>query len=191
MRIGFTGAQGTGKTTVLKRIEKSKINLTIVPSTARAALAAGFAVNRDADPLSQLVTTVGRIAIEDRIHRESGNTISDRTPLDSLAYTTYQYNNEWGRRDKNEYYWQTSVDLVMEHMHKYDALFYFPVYWAPKDDGVRDPDVEYQEEIDGIIKFYLPTIEKPTFVMPNASTDERLRFFIGSLTDLDNTRHVG
>jgi hypothetical protein len=178
LRIGFTGAQGTGKTTVLKQIEKAKTGLTVVPSTARAASAAGFSVNRDADPLAQLVTTVGRIATEDRLYRETGHTVSDRTPLDSLAYTTYQYVNEWSRREKNDYYWEVSRDIVMEHMHKYDHIFYFPVFWAPKGDGLRDTDLGYQSDIDGYIQQYLKILNKDYWIMPNATAAERLTFFV-------------
>lgn len=177
MRIGFTGAQGTGKTTVLKKIQKANTGLTVVPSTARAAAAAGYAVNRDADPTSQLITTIGRIATEDRLHRETGATVSDRTPLDSLAYTTYQINHEWSRREKNDYYWEVSRDIVFEHMLKYDVLFYFPVFWAPKGDGLRDTDVKYQETIDGYIQTYLKVLNVDYFIMPDASANERLNFF--------------
>lgn len=183
MRIGFTGAQGTGKTSVLKKVEEKK-EFVVVPSTARAALEAGYKVNRDATPLSQLVTTVGRIGTEDHLHRLHGNTVSDRTPLDSLAYTTYQFNNIWAEYDKNKYYWAASVDLVTEHMHKYDLIVYFPVYWAPKDDGVRDPNVEYQEAIDGHIKLFLTTMELDYVVMPNASSTDRYKFLINAIKSI-------
>ena len=151
MRIGFTGAQGTGKTTLLRAIEKADLGFTVVPSTAREAIKAGFSLNRDADPLSQLVTTVSRVALEDNLYRITGKTLSDRTPLDSLAYTLYQLTFVWEKRE-SDYYWNISQGLVLEHMHKYDHIFYFPPYFAPKNDGVRDDDVLYQKTIDGIIQ---------------------------------------
>lgn len=184
MRVGFTGSQGTGKTSVMKRIANAKSPFVMVPSTARAASAAGYSVNRDADPLSQLVTTAGRIATENRLYRERGATVSDRTPLDSLAYTTYQMNYEWNRREKNDYYWETTLQLVLEHMQQYDAIFYFPVYWAPKNDGLRDSDPEYQETIDGYIQYYLKVLNKDYFIMPKGTTEQRYRFVVEKINGL-------
>lgn len=177
MRVGFTGAQGTGKTTLLRAVEKSDLGFTIVPSTARTAADAGFLVNRDADPMSQLVTTVGRVATEDRLFRQTGHTISDRTPLDSLAYTLYQGANVWGNLPEvNEYYMDISVSLVLEHMYKYDYIIYFPPLWAPKADGLRDTDIEYQRQIDALIRSLLEMHDIPFWTVPRGNTSERLNW---------------
>lgn len=175
MRIGFTGAQGTGKTTLLRAVQNSGMNFKVVPSTAREALKAGFKVNRDADTLSQLVTTVSRVALEDSLYRQHNKTLSDRTPLDSLAYTFYQMSKVW-TEEPNMYYWNISAGLVVEHMYKYDYVFYFPPYWAPKEDGVRDGDVQYQTDIDQIILDLMKDFEIDHYIMPKGSTEERLAF---------------
>lgn len=176
MRVGFTGAQGTGKTTLLKAINKNNLDLRPVPSTAREALKAGFNVNRDADPLSQLVTTVSRITLEDRLYHNTGRTISDRTPLDSLAYTCYQMHNVWDKDVGNEYYWSISKSIVVQHMWKYDHIFYFPPFWKPKADGVRDDDEQYQRDIDSIIVGLLDTYNIEYHTMPRGTTEQRLDF---------------
>lgn len=175
MRIGFTGAQGTGKTTLLRAVENSGMGFKVVPSTARQALQAGFKVNRDADMLSQLVTTVSRCATEDSLYRQHNKTLSDRTPLDSLAYTFYQMGKVWTEKP-NMYYWNISSGLAIEHMYKYDYVFYFPPYWAPKQDGVRDGDVNYQTDIDQIILDLTKDFEIDYYVMPKGTTEERLSF---------------
>lgn len=175
MRVGFTGAQGTGKTTLLRAVEKSDLDFTIVPSTARAAAEAGFLVNRDADPMSQLVTTVGRVATEDRLFRVQGRSLSDRTPLDSLAYTLYQGANVWDKSEVNGYYMQISIDLVMEHMYKYDHIIYFPPLWSPRSDGLRDTDVGYQKSIDSLIYGLLEMHEIPFETMIAGNTSQRMK----------------
>lgn len=177
MKIGFTGSQGTGKTTLAKALLQDSWfkdrNYVFVPSTARVAEQEGFKVNRDADPLSQLLTTVGRITAEYGVEDEITSTISDRTPLDSLAYTTYQFNNVW--EDFNsKFYWKVSYDLVQKHMAEYDYIFYFPVFWAPKDDGLRDPDSGYQHDIDELIVDFLDSMEVKHFVIPEGSTKDRV-----------------
>jgi len=175
MRVGFTGAQGTGKTTLLRRIENSDLGFTVVPSTAREAVKAGFKVNREADRLSQLVTTVSRVALEDNLYRTTRRTVGDRTPLDSLAYTAYQANFVWDATE-SPFYWDISAGLVQEHMFKYDHIFYFPPYFAPKKDGVRDGDAAYQKVIDGIIKAFLDSYQLSYHTVPNANTEERFAF---------------
>lgn len=175
MKIGFTGSQGTGKTTLAKYMLKDKAfkDYSFVPSTARIAEAEGFKVNRDADPLSQLLTTVGRVTAEYAVDKMGLNTISDRTPLDSLAYTTYQFNNVW--TDFNsKYYWQVSYDLVEKYMSEYDVIFYFPPYWEPKGDGLRDTDPQYQEDIDVLIATFLASMNVPHHMMIEGSTPDRV-----------------
>lgn len=179
MKIGFTGSQGTGKTTLAKALLADSWfkdrNFVFVPSTARIAEKEGFKVNRDADPLSQLLTTVGRITAEYGVEDEVTSTISDRTPLDSLAYTTYQFNEVWG--DFNSvYYWKVSYDLVEKYMGEYDHIFYFPPYWAPKDDGLRDPDVQYQQDIDTHVADFLDAMRIEFYTMPPGETALRVDF---------------
>lgn len=123
-------------------------NFIATPSTARATREAGFSINREADPLSQLVTIVSRINKENELIK-TNNLISDRTQIDSMAYTVWQYNFVW--KDKNEYYLDQCRKLVAEHMRTYDMVFYFPPYWKPEADGVRDTDVEWQKNIDDFI----------------------------------------
>lgn len=177
MRIGFTGAQGTGKTTLLRAVEENDMGYAVVPSTAREALKAGYKLNREADPLSQLVTTVSRVALEDNLYRLHGKTIGDRTPLDSLAYTAYQMALVWpSQMHVPGYYWNISEQLVVEHMHKYDHIFYFPPYFAPKRDGVRDGDVQYQNSIDEIIKRFLNMHDIRYHTIPDTNTQQRLSF---------------
>lgn len=175
MRVGFTGAQGTGKTTLLKAVDEAGLGFKAVPSTAREAVKAGFKVNRDADMLSQLVTTVSRVSMEDHWYNEMGKTISDRTPLDSLAYTFYQAKFVWPEKP-NEYYLTISTELVVNHMKKYDHIFYFPPYFNPKPDGVRDGDVAYQQAIDHEIKTALLMLDVTYHTVPMGPTPHRLEF---------------
>lgn len=174
MKLGFTGSQGTGKTTLAKHLVKQKEfkDYTFIPSAARVAEQEGFKVNRDADPLSQLLTTAGRITTEYEMWSTTSQTISDRTPLDSLAYTTYQFNNVWPEFNSG-YYWKVSYALVAEHMDNYDHVFYFPNFWAPTGDGVRDPDPEYQADIDALIITFLGTMALDYTIMPKGTNAER------------------
>lgn len=177
MRVGFSGAQGTGKTTLAKAMLKDPFfdGWAYVPSAARTAVEQGFKVNREADPLSQLLTTCARVTSEYKVSQQVVNTVSDRTPLDSLAYTFYQYDNVWHDFDST-FYWDTSCDLVEMAMKEYDRVFYFPPYWEPKEDGVRSGDRQYQMDIDKLVKRILQRLDIYCLTMPEGTNQDRIRF---------------
>lgn len=177
MRVGFSGSQGTGKTTLAKAMVRDPRfkDWKFVPSTARIAVEQGFKVNREADPLSQLLTTCSRITAEYRVTGDATSTVSDRTPLDSLAYTTYQYNEVW--TDFNsKFYWDVSYDLVEKAMKEYDAIFYFPPYWVPKEDGVRSGDRQYQLDIDELVVTFFDSMGVSALSVPEGTNAERVDF---------------
>ena len=164
MRIGFTGSQGSGKTTLAELVAEQFDGVTFVPSTARVALQQGYKINTEADPISQLLTTVSRIAAE---YNARGHIIlSDRTPLDSLAYTCYQYDKVWSEEEKTGFYLDTSFAVVEQAMERYDHIFYFPPYFAPAADGVRSVNTDYQIRIDGYIRKLIKKFDLPVHEVP-------------------------
>ena len=175
MRIGFTGAQGSGKTTLAKLIKQHDDKTVFVPSTARVALQQGYKINTEADPLSQLLTTVSRIAAEYEAVGEL--IISDRTPLDSLAYTNYQYDHIWSEEEKTQFYMDSSFSLVEQAMRNYDHIFYCPPYFAPTDDGVRSGDTAYQKAIDEYIVGLIQTMLLRVHTVPFSTPLNRLEWF--------------
>lgn len=180
MRLGFTGSHSTGKTSVAELFADQNRFYTFVPSTARKVAAAGLGVNRQADHLSQVITTISRFVDESRAHEEGyGYTVSDRTPLDSLAYTLYQIKNVWGESDFNDFYWDYSKKFVMETMRSYDKIFYYPVgAFALTQDGLRENDEKYRSDIDAIIKELLIELDIPACVMPDGTVQERADFVL-------------
>jgi hypothetical protein len=183
MKIGFCGAQGTGKTSVAEILIKDPDmidrNWKFVPSTARVAMSEGYALNRDADELSQLLTTCSRIVAEFNTEDDITSVFSDRTPLDSLAYTAYQFSHVWNASSK--FYWDISNGIVKKHMMEYDKLFYFPVLWAPVADGDRDPDVGYQQSIDHYIVSFLEVFGLKYEIIPGTTPQQRAEFVKGCI----------
>jgi len=175
MKIGFFGSQGTGKTTTMNAFKSNPSfrHYSTITSRAREASKSGLPLNTDATPLSQLLVTVSRC--NEDINAGHCNVISDRTPLDSLAYTLYSVENKWSDYYE-QFYIDTSWNLVSACMSKYDALFYFPVYWSPKSDGVRSSDKTYQEDIDKIIRRAATSMGITSFTMPNDSVEKRVEF---------------
>lgn len=184
MRIGFLGSHSTGKTSVAEELTRSRLlgDMAFVPSTARKIGAAGYPINQLATPLSQFLVTVSRIVDEDTIAKgEHKYTVSDRTPLDSLAYTYWQANNVWNM-DHEDPYITYSRELVLEHMHKYDFVFFFPVTWGLVSDGVRSDDVKYRVEVGGLMKSLADFYGVQYHTVPDVSPMGRAAYIIDVVT---------
>lgn len=184
MRVGFMGSHSTGKTTVAEEIVKSRLlpDSVFVPSTARKIAAAGYPANEQATEVSQILVTLSRIIDENTI--ASGNhayTFSDRTPLDSLAYTFWQAEHVWQMPGDSPYLTYSRA-LVLDHMTKYDHIFYFPVEWDLVDDGFRSTDIKYRMEIGGLVKSLADFYGVRYHTMPNVSPMARAAYVIDVVT---------
>ena len=143
MRCLLTGAQGTGKTTLMSLLPDALRKIQGV--TRKCITENSLANNKDSNDHSQKLIFD---AYEDVLTRNC-NYISERSLIDVCAFTEYQ--KRLGK---------CSPWLAENHIrrvHKFvcqnpDAMyFYLPVEFDIEDDGVRSTDKEYQKEIDSII----------------------------------------
>lgn len=181
----MTGAHGTGKTSMAKAMLSHPAfrEFFLVPSTARQIKAYGYPINREATELSQLLVPVLRIIDEHEATAQNNmhslGMISDRTPLDSLAYTYYQNSNVWENGSLVENVARRLSDLYMPSYH---YVLYFPIYWSSSEnDGVRDPDEEYRKAIDQYVLSSLEMLERPYLTVPDVSPEERAEWFVDYL----------
>lgn len=180
MKIGFFGAQGTGKTVLIEKMmgDPYFASYKNIVSRSRVANDAGLPINQEATRLSQLLVTTSRVAAD---LNTPGSVMSDRTPIDSLAYSLYQQLYVWDEDPMDEFYWKTSFEIVAPAMAMYDHLFYFPVYWAPVYDGVRKTDPQYQKEMDSLMKKIADDMEVNYHTMPELTIDGRLGWLKATL----------
>jgi deoxyadenosine/deoxycytidine kinase len=178
VKIGFTGAHGTGKTTLAEALRATGKfdDWYFPPSSAR--LLFGDGINTDATPLSQILITM------DRTNNIAGydNVITDRTAIDSWAYTEYQMITVWAPNEVPTGYAAITNQYVDRAMNEIDLLVYFPAYWPPEGDGIRLTDPNYQLNIDDLIqkgmqRFYSGDI----YVMRNESTEKRVERILSEL----------
>ena len=147
MKVLFTGAQGTGKTSVMEALPASWPKIQGV--TRKTIAENNLSINKDSTNFTQK-------AIFDAYKRElfvDKDFISERSLIDVLAFTRYQYiTGKTHKKLLDEQY-----DCVREFVQKNpDALYiYFPIEFAPKSDGQRSTDPVYQAEIDNFIHGYL------------------------------------
>lgn len=135
MRIGFTGAHGTGKSTLLYEMIKWRElgGHCFTPGLTRAkARASGLKINQQGnfEGQKELVKNM-------TWHLKTlPNLVVDRTLLDIYAYTVHH-------RDSGSV---TSQELnyirnrVKQYQHLFDVVFYIRPEFETKDDGVRSAD---------------------------------------------------
>lgn len=195
IKIGMTGAQGTGKTSMAEAMQKVAFrNFALVPSTARQIKAYGYPINREATELSQILVPLLRMIDEAEATANKHNQlykqgiISDRTLVDSLAYTMYQTAHVWEHGEMIEH---ITFRLTQMYMRTYNVLLYFPIYWDSVDDGVRDSDEAYRREIDLNVKSVLELLDVDYWTVPNVSPEERSAWLVDKFDQAyeDEARH--
>lgn len=146
MKIIFTGAQGTGKTTILNHYKDQGYNT--ITEVVRKLSKEGVKINEMGDLKGQQ-----RIFNEyNKLLNKEESYISDRGLTDVTAYTAYL-----GRKNDNvklliETIYQL-VDISVFYKNNPDIITcYFPIEFPITDDGVRSMDEEFLTEIDKNIK---------------------------------------
>ena len=156
MNVYFTGAQGTGKTTLARQLEE--LGFKMIPSITRKLIDEG---KLDSKRTSRGATVESQKIIFDeylKTFRSEKSIVSDRFLTDVLAYTKFIYRQKEDPEILNELHRERELldDLAYEQGLMYgdaDALvFYTPVEFEIENDGLRDTDPEYQKTIDEIIK---------------------------------------
>lgn len=161
-RIVFTGAQGTGKTTVLKEMEKLGCN--VITEVVRNLAKKGVKINKDGDEKGQT-----KIFKEyEKLLSEITPTgyISDRCMVDVIAYSMYLSSQG-----------KVSTKFVEKQIKTFQTFItanpdivycYFPIEFDLVDDGVRDMDEEFRQAIDtNIIKLFQVCGIQPVFIRGN------------------------
>lgn len=155
MLVSFTGAQSSGKTTLLKRARVDELfrKWSFVPEVTRVVKRMGFDINEMGDNETQLFILSEHL----RNHYYSKNTMLDRCIIDGLVYTRYLC--EKGKVDKWVY--QHAKHLFDLLIDKIDIVFYTDPNIPLIDDGERSVDVEFREKI---IKIFEETMNTPKVI---------------------------
>ena len=144
MLIGFTGAQCTGKTTLLNILELSLSDSgwKFVPEVTRKVMREGLSINEDGDNLTQLF--ILKEHLQNHVISEDENWILDRCILDGYVFTKWLYNE--GSVDK----WVMDYACCLLSMlgKKLDYILYTEPDDIPiEDDGERSVNVEFRNDI--------------------------------------------
>lgn len=150
MKVGLSGAQSTGKSTLLIDLQKESFfqDYKICNEVTRELAAKGFQINEaGTDETQEAVMRVH----EDNLKNK--NMLTDRTALDGLVYTNWLYqkgnvSSETMQKVERKFY---------ELISQYDLIFYIKPEFDLHDDGVRSPDTKFRDEIAIIFGDFIQT----------------------------------
>lgn len=141
MKVGISGAQSVGKTTLLNALRSEKIFNTFVvcDEITRRIKSYGVGINEDGTDVTQ------RLVMQEHVMNVflHDNMLTDRTSLDGLVYTTWLY--ESGKITKDTLKYALTVFKKVQPL--YDYQFYIVPEFDLVDDGVRSADLDFRDRI--------------------------------------------
>lgn len=153
MRVAISGAQNTGKSTLIKDFLKVWTNYNTTEKTYRDILKEKNLPHSTETNKETQYTILNWMVDELNKTTPASNIIFDRCPLDCLAYTLWAY--EKGGSDITEEFVSYVITTTKEAMRKLDIIFFIPSDMDKiviLNDGFRETDNNYRTEINNIFK---------------------------------------
>lgn len=171
MRVFFIGAQSTGKTTVIRELEK--LGYPCLQHITRDTISKNKLENKSSDK----TTTETQSLIFDayvKAFNENDNFICDRSLIDVASYTSLAVCSdtcdvaEINREVEyiSEYY-STNKDTIL--------MFYFPIEFRVESDGLRCIDEEYRAKVDKKMNTFVSRLY-PKYYTVTGTVEERVEF---------------
>lgn len=146
MRVGFTGPQCSGKTTLLKKCKSLYGDkFQYVDEVTRPLARKGFTINEGGNDDTQRAIIDAHI---DNIKLD--NVIMDRCIIDGMAYSWY-FNGKNQISDETWHY--CIVEGLRKCLRKMDIIFMTESV-EMEDDGTRSVDLTFRNEIERIFNIY-------------------------------------
>lgn len=149
MRIGITGAQSVGKTTLLNalRSEQYLQSYTICDEVTRRVRSYGLPINESGNDITQ------RLIMQEHVVNVfmNENMITDRTALDGIVYSTYLHKHNQISQSTLQY----ANDIFEKVWPHYDHVFYIEPEFDIVDDGTRSINVDFRDEIANLFDSFI------------------------------------
>lgn len=169
MIVSFTGAQSTGKTTLLNILKEKNKDIKFVDEvTRRIKRDYNLPINEDGNNLTQFMIMADHISNMYRKY-DGELVILDRCVVDGLVYTQWLFANRKVNSAMND----IAIDIYNSLYDKYDIIFYTdPADVGLVDDGERSADKKFRDDI--INSFEHRIKELNNVVVLSGTVEERL-----------------
>lgn len=182
MRIFFTGAQGTGKSTLVDMLMNEFPWLERTADITRNLVRDGIIKKEDTSKgATEEVQSIIFKAYFDELKKE--DIISPRHLIDVIAYSKWLYDREGLSQEEfldevlttTQEIRRMNIDSKKQkNLRDSNFIIYTPIEFAPANDGMRDLDPEYQKEIDDDILWALDRTGA-NYIKVSGSPEERLQ----------------
>lgn len=171
MLISFSGAQSTGKSTLLKTLQEAVPEWDYVPEVTRLVKREyDLPINEDGNDLTQ--TMIMSEHLRYAYTKRNNHAILDRCSLDGLVYTHWLCDKgkvSMGTYSHARYVFDNTIE-------KYDLIMYTSPEDVPVvDDGERSINVEFREEIIDLFEKYLQSIPEQKILRVRGSVEQRIK----------------
>lgn len=166
-RIILTGAQGTGKTTVLNMFKEA--GYPVITEVVRNLVKnRGITINKEGTDATQMLV----FETYSKLLGETEKYVSDRGLTDVISYTAAGVFE--GKVSKSVL--DAQEVMIEEFRNKHDdiAYIYFPIEFPVVADGTRSVDEDYRKQIDNIIHDTLDGLQIP-YLTVTGTPEERFR----------------
>lgn len=183
MRIAFSGAACTGKTTTLNAFLQKWPQYKIPQPSYRSLITEN---NHSKKTTKKLQLDILTFMIEQQEkYTAHDKVVYDRCPIDNLVYTMWAYDKDKkGFTDKTV---QESISLVTKGMRTLDIIFYMTRddMGAIEDNNKRETDPDYIQETDNIFRAiakqytegkcaFFPPNDSPALIELKGTVEERI-----------------
>ena len=181
--ISFSGAQSTGKTTLLKALQECNDNVEFVPEVTRLIKRDyGVEINEAGDEITQALIVTEHFKNIQNFKKQERSTILDRCILDGLIYSMWLEDN----KELAPWCADYAVYVMVNYIDNYDVIF----YTCPKDveivdDGERSTDRSFRDDIINNFNKWLETDPqlKDRVVVLSGTVEERLQTIKDTLAE--------
>jgi nicotinamide riboside kinase len=174
MKIAFTGAQSTGKTTLLQAVksnEEFRYKYEFIDEITRRMVKKGLKINEAGGNTTQLL--IMNKHIKNLLYQ---NVIMDRCVLDGVVYTDWLH---WEGKVQT-WVWEYAKNVFDHYVNRYDVIFYLKPEFDIVDDGVRSVDISFRDEIVQRFERYIKHVRVPIVTL-SGTVEQRLEQFYNTL----------
>ena len=168
MKIAFTGAHSTGKTTLLNKLKHDpmfNLEFECIDEITRRMTKKGLKINEGGDDITQLLIMNSHIS-----NILKSKSIMDRCALDGVVYTRCMYE----KGQVADWVMDFAENVFEKIIGKYDFIFYLTPEFAMEDDGVRSVDQGFQKQIVKLFEQYILECEVPVIHL-TGSVESRIK----------------